>query len=301
MKHYIRLIPVLALCIVLIGDIQSDETETSDGEETSVVIKLIKLDMNDQTLELHWKIKNSSDHNVWICDSIDTHPGFPDFEVFMDGNNQTLVIRRRFDLPVAVTLDGFLKGRYMRLRSGEERVESLTLHMPASLERYFEAEIGRAEYARSLALEIGFYDEDLRELILNIVGVAEKLNCADPIIPPLDIDDIGIRDHYFAGLIIARTFNSKNWPYFKETVEGGGEEILIPHMGQIFKAEQVLKIRLDGVSIPYSQWPPLTDHAGKSNEHQQIKQMGSSDTNRSNNKTALDSEGIDNSNNTSKS
>jgi len=230
------------------GSIKSNNIKAFDEKESGVTILLTKLDVNDTYLELNWKIKNNSNHDVWICDSIDTHPGRPDFEVFMARDNLTLVIRRRFDLAIAVTLEGFLRSRYVRLQASEERDGSLTLHIPASHIRYFEAEIGRAEYARRLALEIGFYDEDLRGLILKMVDVAKKLNCADPVIPPLDIDDIEISNRYFPGLVIARVFNNSS--SFKESVEGGGEEILIPHMGQIFNAEKVLQLTLNGVSIP---------------------------------------------------
>lgn len=248
MKNSIKLVSLLILCLILMGSIKSNDIEALDEEEAGVTIVLTKFNVNDTNLEVDFKIINGSDHDIWVCDSIDTHPGLPDFEVFMARDNQTLVIRRRFDLAIAVTLEGFLRSRYVRLHTGEERDESLTLHIPASHIRYFEAEIGRAEYARNLALEIGFYDEDLRGLILKIVDVAKKLNCTDPLIPPLDIDDIDLRDHYFAGLVIARVFNNSS--SFKESVEGGGDEILIPHMGQIFKAEQVLRMMIDGISIP---------------------------------------------------
>ena len=223
----------------------------------SVTITLTHLDVNDINLELGWKIKNNTDHDVWICDTIDKVPGRSDFELFIAKDNQTLVLRRRFDLDIATLLEGFLISRYVRLHAGEERDESLALHIPASYIRYFEAEIGRAEYARSLALEIGFYDEDLRELILRIVDIAKKLNCADPLIPPLDIDDIEIRDRYFKELLIAHAFNTS--PSFKGSVEGGGEEILIPYMGQAFNTEKVLLMTVNNVSIPIGGLPAADD------------------------------------------
>jgi hypothetical protein len=73
------------------GDVSANE------QNSDVSIIITKFQVNDQALELGLKIINDTDHDIWICDSVNTD-GVRDFEVFMAEDNQTLVVRRRFDL-----------------------------------------------------------------------------------------------------------------------------------------------------------------------------------------------------------
>jgi len=99
-------------------------------EEAGVTIELTKLDVNDTTLDLSYKIKNNSDHEVWICDDVDFYLTSIDFEVYLSEDEQTLLIRRRFDVPTIVYWPIWPYGRYVLLRSGQERTESLSLDVP---------------------------------------------------------------------------------------------------------------------------------------------------------------------------
>jgi hypothetical protein len=243
----------LILCVPLAIPSQAESGEDpEDEEERGVTIVLTTLDMNDTKLDLHWKIKNASDHDVWIC--------LRDFERYMAKDNQTLVIRSRFDLPIGgVILEKGLRARYIHLSPGQVRIGSLSLDLPISPKVFLEAEIGNAIHAKRIALEIGFYDEDLRALILQIAESAEKLGCTGSIVGGLEI-----HGRYFAGLWIAGAYNDNLFPYFKESVENGGEEIVMPHMGQARVGEQVLRLTVDGVSIPYeANWPPLVGKRGE--------------------------------------
>lgn len=250
----------------------SEEPANDEVEDTPITLALTKLDVNDTNFDLGWKITNNTDHDIWVCEGVNVRPGIRDFEVYMSKDDQTLIIRRRFDLPITGILERSLTGRYVRLRPGQDQTESLSLTVPVRQSGLFEREQGNAEYAERLALETGFYDEDLQGTVLHIVEVAEKLSCDTNV---LGINDIEIYYRYFGGLEIEGSFNSD--AHFRESTEEGGEEILIPHIiGQLIKAEQISRMTVDGVSIPYKgYWPPLTGHGGKTNGDEQSNQNSS--------------------------
>lgn len=260
------LIMALTLCVLLAmsPEAESDE-DPGDEEETTVTIALTKLDVNDTTLELSWKIKNNTDYDVWICDSLS--PEYPSFyEYFLDKDGKTLVLRRRSDLPIRQELTMKyppLRSRYVRLRSGQEKTETVSLAIPVRSYRISTGESANAEYARRLALEIGFYDEDLPGLILHIVEIAEKLNYDFNVGFP-DFHDLEIVDRFFGGWSITNGF--KNLLGFSESVMSASVdgEFTIHYMGPVLNGEQTLCITIDGVSIPYkSSSLPLTGNTGK--------------------------------------
>ncbi len=226
------------------------EPANNEVEDTPITIALTKLDVNDTNLELSWKIKNNTDHDVWICDRLS--PEYPSFyEYFLDKDGKTLVLRRRSDLPIRQELKMKyppLRSRYVRLRSGQEKAESVSLAMPVRPYRISEGESGNAECAKRLVLEIGFYNEDLPGLILQIVELAEKLNC------DLDVgvgEDEEISDRFFGGRNIAQAF--KHLLGFSESVMSAfvNGEFTIHYLGPLLNGEQRLRITVDGVSIPY--------------------------------------------------
>jgi hypothetical protein len=217
--------------------------DPNNEEEKVVTIALTKLDVNDTTIELSYKIKNNTDHDVWICDSVNVLPRACDFEVYMPKDAQTLVIRRRLDVPTAKVWAAVPYGRYVLLRSGQERFESLSLDVPVHPCRVFAS--GRADsgHARRLVLEIGFYNEDLPATIRDILEMAWELNCTG-FVPSMP-STFFIR--YFEGIWIA------HWLFGVFSNQEGNEEIEIPYTWQKFSGEQVLRLEVDGVHIPYEE------------------------------------------------
>jgi hypothetical protein len=227
-----------------------------DNDVDSVAITLTHLDVNDTNLELGFKIINNTDHDVWICDSAT--------DWFMDVDNETLVIRMRYNISNAGMLWEIPYPRfwYSRLRPGQEKVKSITHPLPVKPDTLFKASLGNAEHARRLALEIGYYDEDLRALILEIVNVRDKLGCDGSAISFAEVPHSTweVYNRFFGGVLIAQLFNSPNVEYFRESVMSGGDEIIAPYFRQALYGEQVLRLEVDNVSIPYkSNYPPLTD------------------------------------------
>lgn len=227
---------------------QNGEDVADQNDVNSVTITLTHLDVNDTTLELSWKIKNPTDHDVWICDVVSVMTAM-NFEVYLCEDGQSLMLRRRHDVPTIAYFPSLPYARYVLLRSGQERTESVSLAIPVGPRHLFEDGLLTSSHARRLILEIGFYNEDLPGLIRDILEMAEKLNCAHIEIHG-DARDFFTR--YFKGIWIADIFGGL--PGFEEhTYEEGSEEIEIPYFRysrQNFN-EQVLRIEVDGVHIPY--------------------------------------------------
>jgi len=85
--------PTMALlACVLLAQYQRAESVDAPTAEEDGVVKLIltELTVDEQKLEISWTIVNNTDHDVWICDSAT--------DWFMDTDNETLVIRRRYNI-----------------------------------------------------------------------------------------------------------------------------------------------------------------------------------------------------------
>ena len=281
MKRYVILLLALTICICYPRYLQAENADDSNNEEGKIVtIELAKLDVNDHNLDLSWKITNNTDHDVWICANLNTeYPAF--YEYFLDEDTKTLVLRRRSDLPMSIAIAMNyppLRSRYVRLGSGQEKVEFISLAVPVQPYRISEGEYGNAEYAKRLVLEIGFFNEDLPGLILQIVELAEKLNC------DLRVglgDDLEICNRFFGGRNIAQAFN--HLLGFSESVMSASVngEFTIHYMGPILNGEQILRITVDGVSIPYkSNYPLLTGQEGKSTKDLQGEKTDSAKLNK---------------------
>jgi hypothetical protein len=256
MNRSMSSILIVTLCILLVrcpkAECGQDRGDLADQNDVdAVMMTLTKLDVNDTTLELRYKIKNNADHDVWICDDVHAYFASLDFEVYLSEDEQTLLIRRRHDVPTDVVWGQCPYGRYVLLRSGQERTESLSLDVPVHPCRLFASGEAASDHARRLVLEIGFYNEDLPGMIREIIEMAEKLNCAR-----LEQGEYTTAFflRYFKGIWIERIFGGLSG--FEDfTYKKGSEEINIPYTWQNFKGEQVLRIEVDGVHIPYEELP----------------------------------------------
>ena len=278
MKQSINLIITLTVCIFFASCAQAeiiDDSNVKDG--TAVTIVLNKFEVTDANLELGWKIQNNSDHEIWICESLYWTSAKSEVEVFLDKDATTLVIRRQLNLPIETGIlweKNILKGVFVPLRPGQEKIESFSLDVPVEPNVMFSILHANSEFANRLSLEIGFFDEDLRDLILRVVELAEKLKCDNTSNnPSIDPNYIDVFPRFFKGVYTAGFFHS--FGYFRDSVLSGGDEIIIPHTGltwPLLNGEQTLKIEINHVSIPYkSSYPPLTSKNMKKTENKQEK------------------------------
>ncbi len=258
MNRYKNIIFMLSLCILFARFALARDVDDSNEQEQTLTIALTGFDVNESRLELQWNIKNNSDHDIWICNAIGTRTwedNTIDYETFMAEDLRTLVISCRLAKPIYAlfTQTTHFFGRYVRLRAGQDRTESSTFATPFDISPLLENEMRGAPYATRLAIEIGYYDEDLPSLILQIVDVARRLNCES-----IDFEDYPedykIFRRYFGGMLIEDAFNK--WADFRETVTSGADEIIFPYMTQFNDAgehimdEQILRLEIDGVRIP---------------------------------------------------
>jgi len=262
MKKSRSLLILSSLCVLLVAQhrqAKSRDVMTADGDAT-VKLVLTKLDVKGQTLEVGLKIINNTNHDVWVCNGYDHVSRISYFDRFMAEDDKTLVLRRRYNLSSeGVIVERFpVPFRYLRLRPGQEKVEWQSFALPIRPSNpVFQTSSGglNVESAQRLAIEIGFYDEDLRELILGVVDVAESLGWDDSAARDVETRSVNaMRSYYrfFGGFKIARLFKTGNMTYFRDSVTSDGDEILLPPLQQSLNGEQVLRIEVDNLTIPFS-------------------------------------------------
>ena len=257
MKKSTSLLMVLLVSVLLarFGPEEPEDVITPE-EDTIVKVVLTKLDVNDQTIEVGLKIINNTDHDVWVCNGYERAGGsIRYFERFMGKDDKTLVLRRRYNLMLTwLEREDIPRNfRYLRLRPGEEKAESHSFTLPVTpLSVFLLSPKGNAESAQRMAIEIGFYDEDLRALILGVVDMAERMGCDDSAISAVRLSGPqSLYFRFFGGFQIARLFTTENITYFRDSVTSDGDEILMPPMDQSLNGEQVLRIEVDNLPISY--------------------------------------------------
>ena len=179
----------------------------------------------------------------------------------MEKDDKTLVLRRRYNLSIeGIIVERFPSHfRYLRLRPGQEKVESHSFTLPVTSTSPLFQRSGsgglNVDSVQRLVIEIGFYDEDLRALILGVVEIAERLGCDDSAIRNLvasDASAMRLYYRFFGGFEIAGLFTTENISFFRNSVTSDGDEILMPPMDKSLNGEQVLRIEVDNLPIPFS-------------------------------------------------
>ena len=223
------------------------EVGRSDGsnihmEVTGVTGVVTNLNVTDKILDVNYQIRNGSNQDVWLCEFISR---FMVCERYMDKDSQSLMLRRRLRVPMNTAPGEQPIGRYLRLRSGESRTESLSLSLPVSRSSQFASLqiLPDIVYATRLIIEIGYYAEDLPEMIFNILEQAEN-NDTMPYVCPTQWDGRTVRDWLMGSL----TFNEIN-----ERLRDRNEEVVIPWINQTLEGEQTLRIIVNDLNIPYRQ------------------------------------------------
>ncbi len=217
-------------------------------DATGVTITLIESKMTEKILLLRYRIVNRSDRDIWVCESVNGSGAF-DFEVYLAEDRKTLMARRR----LGVSAKGMMwmiepTGGYARLRAGDARTQSLLLHLPVYFDGVFTG-IGLTPtdetlQAERLVLEIGFYAGSLPEIVLDALEGAETAAAeTDEDTPSLRMALGGRRDF--------------NW--LNELSGDRNEQILVPYTWQKLGNEQVLRLALGQLKIPYVTAPMTPD------------------------------------------
>jgi len=176
---YRTTILIMALSVFISSEAQA-QTKADDKAGTPT-ITVTKLDISDKILKSSYEIRNDSGEDVWILAGIcpldrPMNKLDMDADVFMDEDNQTLVVRGRWGLPLTYYID-FIYGRYVRLRPGGKQTETVYLKIPVHpssllvnptiITQRTKRQGYGLEYARRLVTELGYYTGNLPERIIN--------------------------------------------------------------------------------------------------------------------------------------
>ena len=161
----------LSFCILLSTGTQAK----SDNNAGTPTITITKLNIINESFELRYEIKNGSDKDIWICNEVDID-NLCHFEAYLAEDRQTLVIRRRLDVPIVGIFRDQPCGRYMRLRAGQSQTESLLLSLPVRCIPVFNSpdHTNSTVYVKRLTLDIGYYRGDLPAMVLHLLEGAEE-------------------------------------------------------------------------------------------------------------------------------
>ena len=228
---------------VLITNLTSAQNDIDSGakKKTGIpTITITKMDVSDKNLRLSYEIRNDSQQEFWILAGFDEVGAT--IELFMDEDDRTLMIRRRFNVPFSGG-GNTPPGRYVVLRSGKTLTESVTLAIPVYPEYGFamgqQRQAQGLEYAKRLAIEIGYYASDLPRIIRRTNEEVDRIGFK------VKSEDDRIRRFYFRGVV---SYNA-----LSEILRQRDEEVLLPYTYQWFKGEQILRTVVEDVNIPYEE------------------------------------------------
>jgi hypothetical protein len=225
------------------------ECDPNQSEDPNAIpgatIALTRFDVNETTLTLNFQMENHSSDSIWLCDNADVY-GYVPIEAFItsDANDGscTLNIRRRLDVPTYMIWDEWHYGRYIRMEPNEIRKETVEIDLPIEWREVYSSEQNQMLTnedplkwrfpANKLLIEIGAYFENLPAMFVSLLEEAE--------LKPPDEDSYDQPNDL--GTLWTFYFNNKDV----------SESVIIPYTRQCLKGERVLRISMNGVSIPWS-------------------------------------------------
>jgi hypothetical protein len=250
-----RILKVLAICCLCNMASHAQPTGTvggpDDGEGLGVTMEIMELTVSDSTLTLSYNIMNGTDYDAWVCSSIDSSRPF---EVFLTPDRQTLVIRKRLDVPTSAVWrpSGPGPGTYVRIAPGASLADSVRVAVPVN-PVFVYAGPDTTEVAQTvtgLALEIGYYSADLPAVIRSILAVAEKSGLTVADVPG------GLLDTYFRGLRVQSTLGGFD---LMNTDPYGQGRVSVAYSQQALTDEKVLRADVNNVAIPYKGYSQRAD------------------------------------------
>ncbi len=233
MNRFTIVFILLSFCILPAGHTRAQSTTQTNQD---VKIKITSVEITEKFLKLRYEVKNDSPQDIWICDSV--HERY-NFEVYLEEDDQTLLVRKLLDVPSSIDWRSQPFGKYIRLCPGEKRIELLLLTLPVNSVNVYKSkgskQLHRIINAKRLSIEIGYYVGDLPEMFFDMVKETEKT----------DLDKMILLNQWFGGVL---GFNYKN-----EQLRYRDEEVLIPYTQQKLNDEKVLRTVVYDLSIPYKE------------------------------------------------
>ncbi len=143
----------------------------------SVTVRQTGLTLDRDVFSLSYEVGNDSDRDIWLFAGWGGIGMYA--EPFLDVDTRTLEVRGRFKIPVSGLGDLPLV-RYVRLRSGERHVESISFNLPLIVCFRLQGHVPPRHdvLAKRVVIEIGYCDEDptrgIRHLPEAIGGLARS-------------------------------------------------------------------------------------------------------------------------------
>lgn len=233
----------------MVGCRQSGRLGDYDGHRRvgGVKLVLVQAAITEETLEVRYQIRNNSGRDIWVCDDINV-TGQWHIETYLIPEEQTLVIRRRLDVPANVFWPaGTPVGRYVRLPHGQVRQESLRCALPVRSRRVYapiqKESSGALAYANRVLIDIGYYDEDLPRLIRRVLDEAECGVSSWVFVPTLgrelDVETLYRLNRY------------------NKDLNDPDEPVTIPHLA--IKRELSTRLAADDLRIPFEETAPIDE------------------------------------------
>ncbi len=232
----IRSVVSLTGLLFFLTGVQSCTSLTSHsdvgGSPIAVSITTSEFKVTDKAIKWRYRITNHSQKDLWLCEGIVLEEY--NFEVNFDEKMQTLLVRRRTDVPPDGEMEFPPLVGYVHVRPGESWTESLSLHLPirgrSALTHLFTPE--SAIYAKCLALEIGFHMGDLPQMALDACTEADEARPR--------------REGFEASPQSVLSFMMLN-----EFIGCRDERVVFRYGRVALKGGQVLRLEIGNQSIPY--------------------------------------------------
>ena len=228
-----------------------DGCAEASHERVHAEVSLVRWEVGPNGIALQYKITNKSPQDIWVCDDMNAH-GKWHREVVLAEDAHTLILRKRLDAPAdpipsvgRLGLPGELPvGTYVRLESGAQHRESLSLPFPVSGQRilsYAHPTDGIVLVER-LLLQVSFYSGDLPNAIRGVLADAESIGAGH------SCDFVAVPGF---GVLSAKglwQLNSLN-----KTFDAATDRVVIPYALQKCFRVHLLQIHVGGVRIPYEE------------------------------------------------
>ncbi|NLZ05017.1 MAG: hypothetical protein GXY19_07575 [Phycisphaerae bacterium] len=203
---------------------------------------LTQLDATDSALEISYRINNNSDQEIWLCKNLGSVFQYFSSEVSMTDDGETLLVRRRLDVPIT----GFAEqvfGSFIRIPRASSLGETALFPLPVRPHRVTLPARGRDEaikYVKRLRIEVGYYSGDLLQMISRMLEDAPSDPQAE------HVDDVGYPTDAIGWFGNSIWFNKLN-----EIVPDRNKQVVIPWTNQSLKGEQVLHAVIGNLHVPY--------------------------------------------------
>jgi hypothetical protein len=243
MGGWLNLVAALVLQTLAMAPSQANhEANSSDDVPGAVTISLTERELTEKVLQLRYQIRNDSDKDIWICESMDLGSRWGDVEVYVGQDNETLFIQRRLDVPMSGSRNQPI-GQYVRVPSGHTRTETVSLSLPVHHRGVLSGTRAAQppDRATRLVLEIGYYEGNLPATVFRMLAEAQQNAVERPTSLPV----------YGTGLLgmIGGTvcFNDSN-----RRLRARDEQVTISWTDRALRGEKVLRMTTEDLPVPYS-------------------------------------------------